>query len=307
MTSLVIGGQGFIGSHLVEFLLARGDCVVATGRSDGPLCEGALKRRLDVLDAAAVRALLGEFQPDEVYHLAAQSLPKTSWDDPQATFRVNVDGTLNVLDAVREAQKPVRIVFASSSSIYAQHPAGNPIGEDGPLQPSSPYGVSKLAAEQMVRLYALRDGLQAVIVRPFFLIGPRKTGDVCSDWARSIAEIEKGERTGLQVGNLDVVRDFLSVEDGVRGMALAAQKGRAGEAYNISSGRGWNLREVLDVFTASALCPVVVRVDPALLRPVDERVKIGDNSRLEQLGWTASGDVGDAIRRTLKHWRSLLP
>lgn len=307
MTSLVIGAQGFIGSHLVDFLLARGDCVIATGRSEAALREGALNRRLDVLDAAAVQSLVEEFQPDEVYHLAAQSLPKLSWDDPKPTFRVNVDGTLNVLNSIRDAQKHVRLVFASSSSIYAQDPDGNPIKEDGPLLPSSPYGVSKLAAEQLVRLYALRDGLQAVIVRPFFLIGPRKTGDVCSDWARSIAEIERGACAELKVGNLDVLRDFLPVEDGVRAMALAAEKGRSGEAYNIASGRGWNLHEVLEMFAASALCPVPVRVDPSLLRPVDERVKIGDNTRLRKLGWAASGEVSGAIHRTLEYWRSMVP
>jgi GDP-4-dehydro-6-deoxy-D-mannose reductase len=306
MTSLVIGAQGFIGSHLVDFLLARGDHVVAAGRSSPPVREGVLNRRLDILDAQSVQSLLAECQPDEVYHLAAQSFPTVSWEDPKATFRVNVDGTLNVLDALRDTQKPARMVFASSSSIYAQHPEEQPIREDGPLLPSSPYGVSKLAAEQLVRLYALRDGLPAVIVRPFFLIGPRKIGDVCSDWARSIAEVERGMRAELSVGNLDVVRDFLPVEDGVRGLALAAERGRSGESYNISSGRGVNLREVLGLFAASAGCAVPVRIDPNLLRPVDERVKIGDNSRLRALGWTPSDGVGDAIKRTLEYWRRIV-
>lgn len=291
----------------MDFLLDRGDRVIAAGRSTAPLQKGVISRRLDILDGAAVISLLREFQPDEVYHLAAQSLPKVSWEDPKATFRANVDGTLNVLNALREAQNGARMVFASSSSIYAQHPEGYPIREDGPVLPSSPYGVSKLAAEQLVRLYALRDGLQAVIVRPFFLIGPRKTGDVCSDWARSIAEIERGNRTELRVGNLDVVRDFLAVEDGVRGLALAAEKGCSGEAYNISSGRGWSLREILELFAVSAACPVPVRVDSSLLRPVDERVKIGDNTRLTALGWTAPGEVGEAIRGILEHWRGIVP
>jgi GDP-4-dehydro-6-deoxy-D-mannose reductase len=148
--------------------------------------------------------------------------------------------------------------------------------------------------------------LKAAIVRPFFLIGPRKTGDVCSDWAKSVAEIERGFRSQLAVGNLEVVRDFLPVEDGVRALALVAERGRPGSAYNICSGEGWNLRDVLDLFVACARCSVSVRIDQNLLRPVDERVKIGDSTRLKELGWNLRGGVPDAVNRTLDYWRQMV-
>ena len=311
MTSLVTGAGGFIGSHLVDFLLARGDSVIALQRKRVAERERLRVVEVDVVDAEGIADVIAETEPDEIYHLAAQSLPNVSWEQPWLTHRINVDGTLNILEAVRAAKISPSIVIASSSSIYAPRSDDAPIREDDPCRPASPYGVSKLAADHLARLYAERHGLRAMVARPFFLIGTRKTGDVCSDWARSIACIERPAKGGttngvLAVGNLGVVRDFLHIADGVAGFAVIAAQGRSGEAYNISSGRGWNLADVLKTLTGLSKTKIEVRVDPARVRPVDERVKIGDNAKLKALGWCEERNVEQALAEILAYWRACL-
>lgn len=309
MTSLVTGASGFIGSHLVDYLLARGDSVITVQRGHGAMAsapsrdggDAVTPYHGDVLDTELLNRVIAETKPGEIYHLAAQSLPNVSWEQPALTHRINVDGTLNVLEAVRAAKISPAIVIASSSSVYAM--SESPIREDDLCRPASPYGVSKLAADHLGRLYAQRHGLRVMIARPFFVIGTRKTGDVCSDWARNIVAIERGQAHELVIGNLDIVRDFLHIADGVAGLAAIAGKGGAGESYNISSGRGWNLADVLKTLTGLAKTKIEVRVDPARVRPVDERVKIGDNAKLKSLGWSEERSVAQALAEILEYWR----
>jgi GDP-4-dehydro-6-deoxy-D-mannose reductase len=303
MRVLVTGAGGFIGSHLVDHLLARGDDVVAFGRRRLAPSRGLCSIEGEILDADFLERIIAENAPEEVYHLAAQSLPNVSWEQPGLTHRINVEGTLNVLGAVRKTGVGSRIVIASSSSIYAQNLGGEPIREDNPCRPASPYGVSKLAADHSARLQSERFGLNVVCARPFFIIGPRKTGDVCSDWARNIVAIERGDASELVVGNTDVVRDFLAVSDGVAAMIRIAEKGVSGESYNISSGVGWNLADVLETLVSMSKEKISTRVDPERVRPVDERIKIGDNRKLMALGWLPSSNVPEVLGEILNYWR----
>jgi len=204
MTSVITGANGFIGRHLTEHLRASGEEVMALTRED-----------CDILDADRLRGFIREARPRRIFHLAAQSLPGVSWSSPAETIRVNVEGTLNVLDAVRDAEINPAIVVVCSSSEYAQSKDGRPIKETDAKQPLSPYAVSKLAADHCAQVYALRYRMNILRVRPFFLIGPRKTGDVCSDLARRVVAVERGEAADVPVGRLDIVRDFLDVGDGV--------------------------------------------------------------------------------------------
>lgn len=303
MTSLVTGADGFIGSHLVDFLQMRGDRVVTVSRSQKFMREGVCHHALNILDCEAMASLIRSLNPDHIYHLAAQSLPGTSWTDPKATFRTNVDGTLNILDAIVATGAKTRLIFASSSSVYSQNLGAAPMGEDSVTLPTSPYGVSKLAAEQLVSLYCLRHGLSAVIVRPFFIIGTRKTGDVCSDWARNIVGIENGALDELRVGNLGVIRDFLSIEDGVSALCTVAEKGASGKTYNICSGVGWELTQLLDTLRSLSGKTVPVKIDPGLHRPIDERIRVGDPSRLKELGWMQQHRFEDTLKKILEYWR----
>lgn len=309
MRCLVTGALGFIGTYLVDFLLARGETVYALDQRTKGLSPrlGFHMIRCDLLDRGSVLKSVAETQPDFVFHLAAQSLPQVSWQDPETTFRVNVFGTLYLLDAIRAAQiKPIIEVFCSSGE-YAVGQHNTPVGENYPLDPSSPYALSKIGQDQLCVLYCKAYQMQIVRVRPFFIIGPRKTGDVCSDFARGIVAIERGLANTLTVGNLDAVRDFLDVRDALTAFWLVAERGIPGTVYNVCSGQGFVVSEILGKVLALSKTPVDVHQDSSLLRPLDEPVKIGDNSKLRALGWRPSIPIDQSLEDILAYWRNQEP
>jgi GDP-4-dehydro-6-deoxy-D-mannose reductase len=305
MRYLVTGAGGFIGSYLVDELISTGAEVCASIRKH-PTGLAVHDRLIiitgDVLNRDYVARVIGEFKPDCVFHLAAQTLQAPSWEDPEATFALNVTGTLNVLDAIRGMTKPARLIMACSSSEYGWQT--DPIPETAPFLPASPYAASKVAADHLVRLYHARYGLPTIRAYPFFWIGPRKTGDVCSDLARGIVDIEQGRRQVLDVGNLSAVRDFLDVRDGVAALRLLAEKGLSGEAYNVCSGRGRSIAEMLNIMKQAAHVPITERVDNQRLRPLDEPIKVGNCDKLSGLGWKPQFPVEKTVEAILDYWRA---
>jgi len=304
---VITGAGGFIGGYLVERMLEAGAVVEAFDVAEPKRAPRHERYRFTVVDVerrAELERAMRTARPDVVFHLAAQSYPGLSWDDPARTFRANILGTVNVFEAVRASGTGASIVTVCSSAEYAARNTAEPIREDTALEPSSPYGVSKLAADELARLYAERYAMRIVRVRPFYLIGPRKTGDVSSDFARGIVEIERGRRALLSVGNLEVVRDLLDVRDGVEALVLLGERGRAGEVYNICSGRGYAIREVLDIMKKLARAPVREEKDPSRSRPMDEPVKIGDPLRLKALGWSPRYSIEATLGDILDYWRA---
>jgi GDP-4-dehydro-6-deoxy-D-mannose reductase len=307
MKFLVTGAGGFLGGYLVERLLADGHEVVAWTHRPSAFLEGvpgALTLAVvDVTNREHVLESVGAAKPDVIFHLAAQSYPSVSWRDPAHTFSVNLNGTVHLLDAIRQCEGNPLAVLMGSSSEYAVVKDGRPIPETGALGPSSLYGVSKLAQHHMAGVYGERHGLRIVCVRPFFLVGPRKKGDVVSDFARRVVAVERGEATDVPVGSLDVVRDFLDVRDGVSAFLTIAAKGIPGETYNVCSGAGQSIGDVLDGYRSLVDVEVIVRQDEALLRPVEEMVKIGDPGKLKGLGWGTQHAFEQTLRDTLEYWR----
>ncbi len=258
----------------------------------------------DILDRERIFDTISMAQPDYVFHLAAQSLPKVSWEDPETTFKINVFGTLYLLDAIRAANiNPVVEVFCSSGE-YAISKDGKPIGEDQPLEPYSPYALSKIAQDQLSVLYWKNYQMRIVRVRPFFIIGPRKVGDVCSDFARGVVAIERGLEKKLKVGNLDIVRDFLDIQDAVNALYLIAHQGFPGDVYNICSGSGHSIGEIAKALQKLSKTHFEIEVDASLLRRLDEPIKIGDNGKLHALGWNPSTNFQDSLALILESWRN---
>jgi GDP-4-dehydro-6-deoxy-D-mannose reductase len=306
MRALVTGAGGLIGSHLVKALAARGDLVSAWVRrpSDGEGSPNTEFAVTDINDASTVNQNLRAFSPDVVFHLAGQSSPGASWEDPGATYVTNVIGTINLLEATRRIAKPPRLLLAGSSSEYAEPAESTALPEDAALEPNSPYAASKAAMTSLAQLYERRYQFDIIIARPFFLVGPGKTGDVCSDFARGIVSIERGEQKELRVGTLDVIRDIMDVRDGASALLRLADAGQRGTIYNISSGRGVTIREILDTFRSLARVPLSVTQDPTRLRPLEQHAKIGDPARLVALGWRPAYPLRETLRSILDHWRS---
>jgi GDP-4-dehydro-6-deoxy-D-mannose reductase len=307
MKCLVTGASGFIGSHLVELLVAQGHTVYALRRRVNDVTasgNGLTFLTCDILDREGLFKLVADIRPDTVFHLAAQSSPRVSWEDPEKTFRTNVFGTLYLLDAIRATDVRPVIEVVGSSSEYAPTPNGEPIREEDPFEPSSPYALSKITQDKLCVLYAKAYGMHIVRVRPFFIIGPRKTGDVTSDLARGIVTIEQGRKTTLRLGNLASVRDFLGIEDALSALQLIAERGTPGEVYNTCSGSGYQVSEILRRLVALAQKPIAMELDESLLRPLDEPVKIGDNEKLRKLGWKQRQTIDETLHDILNYWRN---
>lgn len=307
MKCLVTGASGFIGSHLTEFLLRQGLSVYGLDKKIGKFLTNLTGdfhfMSCNLVDRDQVMEAVASVRPDYVFHLAAQSLPKVSWEDPETTFRINVFGTLYLLDAIRAAGMDPSIVIFCSSGEYALSKDGKPIPEDFPLEPYNPYALSKITQDHLSFLYWKAHHMRIVRVRPFFIIGPRKIGDVSSDFARGVVAIERGLVKKLRVGNLDIVRDFLDVQDAVRAIYLIANQGISGEIYNICAGTGHRIGEIIEELQHLSKAVIETESDPSLLRRLDEPIKIGDNSKLSALGWSPSIPFQESLAMILDSWR----
>lgn len=313
MTVLVTGSEGFIGSHLVEHLLDRGKEVVCTFFNEPSLwrLEGVTDRvqleRMDVRDASRAGDVIGRHRPEAIYHLAAQSLPTLSWQEPAHTLDVNAVGTVNVVEAMREHCPDAAVLVACSSAEYGLvTPEEVPTTEDHGLLPLHPYGVSKVAQDLLAYQYHRNFGVRAYRARIFNTTGPRKEGDVLADFTRRVVDIERGkEAPRLRVGNLEPLRDITDVRDNVRALALLVERGRPGEAYNVCTGAVHRISDLLDMLLSRARVQVEVVQDVDLMRPSDEPVIAGSNARLvEDTGWRPEVPIEVTIEDMLEFWRS---
>ena len=306
MKYLVTGASGFIGSHLIDLLIKKGHKVCALGRK---FKLGYLKNdnlnliKSSILEPDELDKIIIEYKPDIVFHMAAQSSPGSSLVSPAHTFRVNTIGTINLLESLKKLNKIPRVIFASSSAVYGSSLSNKAINEEYSIGPSSAYGLSKYNMEQIAEMYIKQNNMDIVIARPFFLIGPRKIDDVCSAFARSIVAIELGQRSYIEVGNLEIVRDFLDVLDGIEALNLIANKGITGESYNICSGVGYSLRSVLDLFKIQSKHILNEKIDASKIRSIDELIRIGDPGKIKMLGWQPRREIKTTLAEVLQFWR----
>jgi GDP-4-dehydro-6-deoxy-D-mannose reductase len=302
---VVTGAGGFIGWHTVNALLGRGDTVDAWSHvspsADWGLAVEAVK--IDITDGPAIDGRLKQFMPDAVIHLAALSLPQRSWEDPASTYQVNVIGSIRLLETVRRLTPMPRLLVVGSSAEYAEPDDGLPIAEHAPTGPNSPYASSKLAVDQLAQLFARRYRMDIVRFRPFSFVGPRKTGDVCSDFARRLVAIERGAQPVMRVGSLDVVRDLIDIRDGVSGILRLMDKGQSGEMYNICGGNSVSIGDILDGYRRLSTVSFEVKQDASLIRALEQKVKIGNSGKLRALGWKLDHDLADTLDAILNYWR----
>jgi GDP-4-dehydro-6-deoxy-D-mannose reductase len=299
MIALITGAGGFVGHHLIEHLQASGDDVHTTDRStDG----------LDITDAPSLLELFRRVQPEVVYHLAGASDVGGSWSTPQATFRANAEGTLNVLWAARESGAQ-RVLTVGSADVYGKVSADDlPIVESLAMRPVSPYAASKVSADAVALQAHLGFGQDVVRARPFNHLGPGQSNRfVAPALAGRIAANERSGETEVRVGNLSPERDFTDVRDVVRAYRLLVDRGGAGEVYNVCSGRAIAVQALADQFIAMAAIPMELVPDPDLQRPVDIPVLLGDSSRIRSdTGWEPQIPLDVTLRDLLDDQRRRL-
>jgi GDP-4-dehydro-6-deoxy-D-mannose reductase len=315
MAVLVTGAEGFIGSHLVEHLLAQGKEVIGTTFDTSVLWRLEDVKDLiqmvpmDVRDAERVDEVMSMHRPEAVYHLAAQSLPTVSWDEPVRTMETNANGTVNIIEALRRHSPEAPVLVACSSAEYGMvSPDEVPTPEDHPLLPLHPYGVSKVAQDLLAYQYHYNFDVKAFRARIFNTTGPRKEADVLADFTKRVVDIEQGRGPPrLRVGNLEPQRDFTDVRDNVRALTLMVERGRPGVAYNICTGNVHRISDLLDVILSNTKVQVEVYEDPELMRPSDEPIIAGSNARLVgDTGWRPEVPIEGTIVDMLEFWRGHL-
>ncbi|MCX6841772.1 MAG: GDP-mannose 4,6-dehydratase [candidate division WOR-3 bacterium] len=315
MKCLITGITGFAGSHLAEYLLSRGDSEVHgtirwRSRTENitQLGDRITTHIGDIRDATAMYELVRDVKPDRIYHLAAQSFVPMSWVAPADTITTNVIGQTNILEAIRAVGCPTRVQIAGSSEEYGMVlPEEAPIKESNPLRPLSPYAVSKVAQDLMGYQYHQSYGMHIVRTRGFNHTGPRR-GDVfvTSNFAKQIAQIEKGKQAPvLHVGNLEAVRDFTDVRDTVVAYYLALERGKPGDVYNVGTGKGYKIREMLDILLSFSNVKIETRPDPKRMRPSDVELLLGDATKLRtETGWEPKYKFEQTMKELLDYWRA---
>lgn len=313
MKALITGIAGFAGSHLAENLLQQGTKVCGTA------LPGESLRNLDAIkrDVTVVRATLDNVgklsqfvakqRPNLVFHLAAMAAVGHSFTAPLETMQVNLIGTQKLYEILRGRKSVESVVFVSSADVFGPLPPSRmPIKPDYPLQPVSPYGASKAAADILSHQYQRAFGLPIVRVRAFNHTGPRQQpGFVIPDFCSQIVAIErKSGRGTIKVGDLSARRDLSDVRDIVDGYRRAALKGKPGEAYILASGQAQRVQSYLKLLLAQSDARIEIRQDKKLMRPVEVPLLVGSIAKAKrELGYRPKIAIEETLGDTLEYWR----
>jgi len=317
MKVLITGITGFVGSHLAEYCLGLPNVevfgtVLSHHLGDELKRIEQIKDRVKLLECdltnrVGVARVLGQVKPDKIFHLAAQAFVPSSWASPEHTLCNNIIAELNIFEVLRELKlNPVIHIAGSSEEYGLVYENELPIKETNLLRPLSPYAVSKVTQDMLACQYHKSYGLKTVVTRAFNHEGPRRGKQyVTSAFASQLADIEKGKQEPImRVGNLEAIRDFSDVRDIVRAYWLATEKCKFGEPYNIGSGQGHRISEVLNTLVAFSGVKVEIKQDPNLMRPSDVPVLICDSGKFkEATGWQPEINFDKTLRDTLDYWR----
>lgn len=293
---LVTGLSGFVGRHLQA-------CLTQGSQTDWQLLQPG---RAELLQPDSLDSMLAPQCPDAVIHLAGQTFVPESFRDPAQTLQVNLIGTLNLLQALKRRGFAGTFLYVSSGDVYgqvAEHAL--PIDETLAPQPRNPYAVSKASAELLCRQWSHVEPWRIVVARSFNHIGPGQGESfVVSNMARQIARVRLGlQPPCLEVGDIDVTRDFLDVQDVIAAYLLLLHKGRNGEIYNLCSGRERSVRELIVEMAGLAEVNVELVQDPARMRRAEQRRVMGSSDKLQkETGWKPAVNITETLRRVLSDW-----
>ncbi|WP_039833599.1 GDP-mannose 4,6-dehydratase [Paenibacillus sonchi] len=306
MKVLVTGSTGFVGEYMMDFLINNNVEVLGSSRNPG---DSTNIVTMDILNTNEVDKVIKDYKPTHIIHLAGQSNVKLAWENPQVTILNNTIGTLNILNAIKNYSPYTTLLSIGSSEEYgSSSEVLEYIDESHVTHPKNPYGVSKLSACQLVQQFVGAYQIQAIHVRPFNHIGPKQSeGFVTQDFAKQIVEIEKGRiDSPIKVGNLSSVRDFTDVSDIVSAYYKLLLNGRIGEIYNVCSGIGVSIQELLNEFVALSESFIEVKVDPSKFRPIEHKFIVGSNKKIiNDTGWNPKMELGQSLLQILDYYRKL--
>lgn len=309
--ALITGINGFVGTHLNNYLAEKGYEIFGTHKPDSEENHDDHIRKVDILDFEGLKKFIEDTSPDYIFHLAALASPAESYKNPQETITNNIGGQANILQAVKELKlMNTKVLVVSSAEVYgAVESKYLPTNEEAPLKPRSPYAVSKIAQDFLGYQFFVSENVKCIRVRPFNHIGPNQAPFFAvPSFAKQIAEIEKGKHEPiLRVGNLESRRDFTDVRDVVRAYEILMEKGEDGEVYNIGSGKSHKIEDILNILLSLSNTQIVVEKDPELMRPADIPELLCDYSKLHnRTGWKPEIDINTSLKDTLDYWRSIV-
>ncbi len=317
MKILITGVTGFVGLHFLDYLNAKepGSSVLGIARHTAGFNSAQYPhlhitlRQIDLLDKEPVGKALAEFAPEYILHLASVSSVALSWQMPLESFVNNTNIFLNLAEQVRVIGIPCRILSVGSSEEYGDVPENElPLTESHSLQPVSPYAVARVSQEMLSTIYAKGYKLDIVISRSFNHIGPgQKDKFVISSFARQLVQLARNNDPVKKIitGDLNIIRDFLDVRDVVKAYYLLLTKGKSGEVYNICSGRGILLKDIITKMSEALNITTVVEVNPALIRPNENRKITGSYQKLHtNLGWSPELTLEESIRDLISYWQA---
>ena len=303
---LITGVMGFVGRYFVEHLNKVEPDAQIYGVDIAPSCDMNIEYSfLNLMDAESVDKLIKKSQPDYIVHLAAMSSVAQSWNEPVNSFMNNMAAFLNLADAVRNNNVPARILSVGSSEEYGIY--DEPVKESFTLHPKSPYSVARLSQEYMSKLYVDRFGMDIVMTRSFNHIGPRQsTRFVIPSFIEQLVNIASGKTENkMMVGNIDVVRDFTDVRDVVDAYWRIIKNAENRSIYNVCSGHGVKLRDIIDMTAKYLGVKPNICVEPARLRTTDVPSVVGDNTKLKQeLGWTQKYNLNRTLLDMVNYAKS---
>lgn len=314
-TALITGITGSGGSYLADYIVERHSKVGVHGVSRWhstsanenlkKVSEKVTVHECDLNDLSSVTRVMKTAKPDVIFHLAAHANVRASFDTPLAVMQNNVMGTANLLEAVRMAEIDPVVQICSTSEVYGQvDPKMIPIKEDCPINPSSPYAVSKVTQDLLGYTYFKNFGMKIVRTRMFAYLNPRRADLFATAFARQVARIEAGFQKELLHGNLNSTRTLIDVRDAMESYWVAAEKCAFGEAYNIGGNTVITVGDFLDLLKKKAKVKISSRVDPKLLRPTDVTLQIPDTSKFQKVtGWKSKYSFEDSVEFLLEQAR----
>lgn len=316
MKVLITGITGMVGSHLADYICDNYSDAEVYGlvRWRSPLdnicknIDGIKLIQGELRDLSSMIQVIDQVRPDRIFHLAAQSFVPISYESPGDTFTVNIIGSVNLLDAVRNVGIDPLVHMCSSAEVYGQVDESMvPITEDTPFNPASPYAVSKVGQDLLGNQYHISYGMKILRTRMFTHTGPRR-GDFFAEsaFAKQIAEVEQGIIPNpIKVGNLDSIRTYADVRDAVRAYWRLLEYCTPGQVYNIGGNRTLTIGEVLDILKSFAKVPIEHTVDPGLLRPTDVTLQIPENTKFrKQSGWKPKYTLEQTLEDLLDYQRA---